>query len=283
MELNIDVSGVCFSFRPGQPCLTEVSLSVPHSRMCCLLGPNGAGKTTLIRCLVGLLKPQAGQMRVAGRDVTALPARQRAQLIAYLPQASATVFPFTTLEMVVMGRTPHLRTAASPSRADRQAALAALERLRVPHLAPRPFSQLSGGEHQLVMLARALVQEAPVLVLDEPTAALDYGNEIRFLQVVTELLTTGPTVLMTTHQPDHASMWADQAVLMRDGAVVLSGPPSEVITSEQLSSLYDIPVRVAELPPGSDGTAGQLVCLPDVTSPRQRRLAANPPATRPPS
>jgi iron complex transport system ATP-binding protein len=283
MGLNIDISGVSFSFGSRERCLTEVSMSVPESELCCLLGPNGAGKTTLIRCLVGLLKPQAGAMWVAGRDVTALSARQRAQLIAYLPQTTTTVFPFTTLEMVVMGRTPHLRVAASPSRADRQAALAALERLGIAHLAPRPFSQLSGGEHQLVMLARALVQEAPVLVLDEPTAALDYGNEVRFLQVVTDLVATGPTVLMTTHQPNHATMWADQAVLMRDGAVVLSGPPSKVVTGDRLSSLYDTPVRVAQLPPTGDGASEQLVCLPDVSPPRERRLAASPPATSPPS
>lgn len=283
MGLNIDISGVSFSFGSQQPCLTEVSLSVPESKLCCLLGPNGAGKTTLIRCLVGLLKPQAGAMQVAGRDVSALSARQRAQLIAYLPQTTTTVFPFTTLEMVVMGRTPHLRTAAAPSRADRQAALAALEQLRIPHLAARPFGQLSGGEHQLAMLARALVQQAPVLVLDEPTAALDYGNEVRFLQVITDLVATGPTVLMTTHQPNHATMWADQAVLMRDGAVVLSGPPPQVVTSNQLSSLYDIPVRVAQLPPSGDGASEQLVCLPEVSPPRQRQPAVEPPAASPPN
>ncbi len=234
--MSIEISGLSFSFGARRRCLNEVAMSVRESELCCLLGPNGAGKTTLIRCLVGLLKPESGTIRVAGRDVTALSARQRAQLIAYLPQTTVSVFPFTTLEMVVMGRTPHLRTAASPSQGDRHAALAALERLRISHLAPRSFSELSGGEHQLVMLARALVQEAPVLVLDEPTAALDYGNEVRFLQVVTDLVATGPTVLMTTHQPNHATMWADQAVLMRDGAVVLSGPPRDGVTGDRLSS-----------------------------------------------
>jgi iron complex transport system ATP-binding protein len=269
MGLNIHVSGLSFSFSSRQHCLNDVALSVNESELCCLLGPNGAGKTTLIRCIVGLLRPQAGSMHVAGRDIGGLSARQRARLVAYLPQSTTTIFPFSAIEMVVMGRTPYLHAAASPSRADRQAALTALDRLGIPHLASRPFPQLSGGERQLVLLARALVQEAPVLVLDEPTASLDYGNEVRFLQIVTELVASGPTVLMTTHQPNHATMWADQAVLMRDGAVMLSGPPGEVITGEQLSSLYNMPVRVARIRPDRAGQDEQVFCLPDVNAPHR--------------
>jgi iron complex transport system ATP-binding protein len=281
MALSIRVDGLSFSFgQRGENCLQGVSLEVSESELCCLLGPNGAGKTTLIRCILGLLKPHAGSMSVAGQDTAALSARQLARLVAYVPQSITAVFPFTTLEMVLMGRTPHLGMTASPSRADRRICMATLERLGAGHLASRPFSQLSGGERQLTMLARALVQEAPVLVLDEPTAALDYGNEIRIFQLVTSLVAAGSTVLMTTHQPNHALMWADRAVLMSAGSVAASGGPSEVITGDRLSRLYNVPVRVTSLAPPADEQGDQeqqFFCLPEVTPPRRRRGAADQP------
>ena len=269
MAVSLAISGLSFAFGPHSECLREVSLSVAESELCCLLGPNGAGKTTLIRCVLGLLRPDAGSLSVAGHDTAALSARQLGRLVAYVPQTITTVFPFTALEMVVMGRTPYLGMVASPSRADRRAALATLERLGAGHFASRPFSQLSGGERQLTMLARALVQEAPVLVLDEPTASLDFGNEVRILQVVTDLVAAGSTVLMTTHQPNHALMWADRAVLMNRGSVVMNGRPGDVITGERLSGLYGVPVRVIGLAPQGSGQAEQLCCLPEVTSPRR--------------
>jgi iron complex transport system ATP-binding protein len=271
MAPNIEISDLSFSFGSRAPCLNDVSLSVNESELCCLLGPNGAGKTTLIRCLLGLLEPETGSMQVAGQDVANLSPRQLARLVAYVPQFTSTVFPFTALEMVVMGRTPHVGMVSAPSRGDRTMARSTLDRLGIAHLAPRPFSQLSGGERQLVMLGRSLAQEARVLVLDEPTAALDFGNEVRILQVVNDLVAAGPTVLMTTHQPNHALTWADQAVLMREGSVVLSGPPGEVVTAEHLSSLYDIPVRVSRSTSGAADEDEQLFCFPEVISPRRRR------------
>lgn len=274
MAVSIGVSGLSFSFGAGAAGLHGVSLSVAESQLCCLLGPNGAGKTTLIRCVLGLLRPDAGSLTVAGQDTAALSARQLARLVAYVPQNTATVFPFTALEMVLMGRTPHLASLGAPSRADRGLAMAALERLGAGHFASRPFQRLSGGERQLTMLARALVQEAPVLVLDEPTAALDYGNEVRLLQVVSDLVTAGATVLMTTHQPNHALTWADHAILMDGGTIVQSGPPTHIITSEQLTSLYNVPVRVISLP-ALPGQPEQFFCLPEVTSPTRSRATTD--------
>lgn len=146
-----------------------------------------------------------------------------------------------------MGRTPYLGVTAAPSAADRRVAFAQLAQLGIEHLAQRPFSLLSGGERQLTLLARALVQEAPVLVLDEPTAALDYGNEVRILHVVTELARTGRLVLMTTHQPAHALTHANRAVLMCEGAVVADGRPDDVVTSDRLSDLDGVPIHVARV------------------------------------
>jgi iron complex transport system ATP-binding protein len=266
MALNIEIDDLRFSFGPQSHRLHDISLAVPDATMCCLLGPNGAGKTTLIRCLLGLLKPEGGVIRVAGKDAGSLSARQLARAVAYVPQTTTTIFPFSALEIAVMGRTPQLTISRVPSRGDRQLAQDRLDQLGIGHLAQRPFAQLSGGERQLTMLARALVQEAPVMVLDEPTAALDYGNEARILQVIAELVDDGPSVLMTTHQPNHALTWGHQAALMRGGAIVASGPPREIITSELLSELYEVPITVTRLPAKEGGGLGQWVCHPDIAS-----------------
>jgi iron complex transport system ATP-binding protein len=212
--------------------------------VCCLLGPNGAGKTTLLRCLLGLLAPQSGSISLDGAPIGQLSRRQLSRQIAYVPQHSSTPFPFSTLDIAVPGRTPHLGALASPSEADRRAAATVLYELGIGALADRPFSVLSGGERKLALMARAVVQNAPLLMLDEPTAGLDFGNEARILQVISELAGSGRTVLMTTHQPSHALLCGDQAVLLRDGRVVADGRAGQVVTAQRLSELYGVPVRV---------------------------------------
>jgi iron complex transport system ATP-binding protein len=233
-----------FDYGNGGHRLVEVSLSVGQGQVCCLLGPNGAGKTTLLRCLLGLLVPKSGAISIDGRPIGELSRRQRARQIAYVPQRSATPFPFSTLDIAVTGRTPHLGALASPSAADRRAAAAVLDELGIGELADRPFSVLSGGERRLALMARAVVQDAPLMMLDEPTAGLDFGNEARILRVISGLAGRGRTVLMTTHQPSHALICDDQAVLLRDGRVVVDGPAGQVVTAQRLSELYGVPVRV---------------------------------------
>jgi iron complex transport system ATP-binding protein len=225
--------------------LTDVSLTVRTGEVSCLLGPNGAGKTTLLRCLLNLLTPQRGTIQVHGHDIARLSARQLARLVAYVPQSTTMPLPFSAFEVALMGRTPYLNMAATPGAADRDHTMAQLASLGIAHLAARRFSTLSGGERQLVLLARALVQAAPVLVLDEPTAALDYGNEVRLLATIRALAGAGRTVIMTTHQPAHALAHADRAVLMQQGRIIADGPPSEVVTSARLSDLYGVPIHVA--------------------------------------
>jgi iron complex transport system ATP-binding protein len=248
MGVAVEVRDLSFSFgNSGSTVghrLEDVSFSVAEGEVCCLLGPNGAGKTTMLRCLLGLLTPHAGTIRVHGKQVGQLSKRQLARRVAYVPQSTSTPFPFTTLDMAVMGRTPHIATTTSPSEADRRAAQAVLEQLGIGRLTDRPFSVLSGGERRLALMARAVVQDAPVLMLDEPTSALDFGNEARVLEVICELAEAGHTVLMTTHQPSHALLCADQAVLFRDGRIVADGPADRVVTGTELSELYGIEVRV---------------------------------------
>ncbi len=244
MGIAIEAERLSFKHGKGGPGLADVSLSLQAGQVCCLLGPNGAGKTTLLRCLLGLLAPQTGTVRLAGTPIERLSRRERARQVAYVPQTSSTPFPFSTLDIAVTGRTPHMRAMTSPSAADRRAAAAVLDEFGIGALADRPFSVLSGGERRLALMARAVVQDAPVLLLDEPTAGLDFSNEARVLEVVTKLVQSGRTVLMTTHQPWHALLCGDQALLMRDGQLVDDGPADRIITAQRLSELYGVPVQV---------------------------------------
>ncbi len=259
---SLEIRSLSFAYPRRGHRLVDVSLVVGAGELCCLLGPNGAGKTTLLRCVLGLLTPDAGTILVNGADTSTLSERALARLVAYVPQATTSAFPFTALDMVVMGRTPHVGATASPSRADRLAALEQMDRLGIVELAHSPFSQLSGGERQLTLLARALVQGARVLILDEPTASLDYGNEVRFLDLAAQLVRADRTVLMTTHQPSHALSHADRAVLMCDGTVVADGPAQEVVNGERLSELYGVRMHVVDVAiPGSEPHTKRL-CVP---------------------
>lgn len=268
----VEVTGLSFAYdRGGGHRLNDVSMRVREGELCCVLGPNGAGKTTLLRCLLGFLRPDKGRVVVAGRDVAALSARELARLVAYLPQSASTPFAFTVLEIATMGRTPHLAVTGAPSLSDRRAALAQLEELGVGHLASRLFPSLSGGERQLVLLARALLQEAPVLVLDEPTTALDYGNEVQILNLIADLAHAGRSILMITHQPAHALTYATSVALMRKGEIIAEGPPSQVISSETLSELYGVSVLVVGVGvPGPDHREVK-ICVPDPQTIRAER------------
>lgn len=259
---GISIDSLSFAYPRHGHRLTDISLQIRQGEICCLLGPNGAGKTTLLRCLLKLLTPSAGSILVSGRNVAQLSSRQLARLVAYVPQNTSTPFPFTALDIAVMGRTPYIALSAEPSHGDHEIARAQLEELGIDHLADRQFTGLSGGERQLVLLARALVQGSPILVLDEPTSALDFGNEVLFLQIVSRLAAAGKTILMTTHQPSHALNHASRAVLMRDGTVFADGPADEVVTSKLLSDLYGVQIRVASVEADEEGNPATRICVP---------------------
>jgi iron complex transport system ATP-binding protein len=251
----LTVKGLRFAYR-SRAVLNNVSFEARRGGILCLLGPNGAGKTTLLRCLLGLLKPEGGEVLVDGRDCAGLPARIRARFLAYVPQSTGITFPYEAGEIVLMGRVAHLAPGAAPGKRDREAAREAMTVLDILGLEHRLFQELSGGERQMVVIARALAQEAKVLVMDEPTANLDYGNQVKTLRTAKTLAAQGYTILMSTHSPDHALWACDRAVLMREGAVFAAGPPEEHITSENLSRLYGTPVCVSAV----DG--GGKACIP---------------------
>ncbi len=230
---------------PGRVVGRGIDVALADGEVLCVLGPNGAGKTTLFRTLLGLLAPLAGRVSAGGRDLASLSRAEVAREVAYVPQASSSYFDFSLAEMVEMGRTAHLGAFARPGARDREIARAAIARMGIAALADRPVGGVSGGERQLALIARALATQARSIVMDEPTANLDFGNQARVLGEVARLKDAGKSVLLCTHDPDHAFEIADRVLLLRAGQVQAFGPAREVLTSENLTTLYAIPVQVS--------------------------------------
>jgi iron complex transport system ATP-binding protein len=233
-----------------------VSLEVRRGEVLCLLGPNGSGKTTLFKTMLGLLPAQAGEVLLEGRPLAGLPRPEIARRVAYVPQAHAAHFPFRVLDMVVMGRTAHLGLFAAPGREDRAKATAALDALGIAELAETEYTRISGGQRQLALIARALAQDAPAIVMDEPTASLDFGNQVVVLSEVKRLAAQGLAVLLSTHDPDHAFSVGNRVALLDGGRLVAQGPPGDVLTPERLRAVYGVSVVVERL------SQGQIVCAP---------------------
>jgi iron complex transport system ATP-binding protein len=252
---KLEARGLSFGYE-GTPVGEGVDLGLAGGEIVCLLGPNGGGKTTLFRTLLGVLPPIAGEVWVAGRPLASWSRRERARLLGWVPQAHAGLFAFTVEDVVLMGRTARRGRFAAPSRRDHDAARSALERLGIGRLAARVYTQVSGGERQLTLIARALAQEAGVLILDEPTASLDFGNQTKVLAEVRRLAQRGAGIILSTHDPDHAFAIASRVMLMQDGRLVASGTPADVLTAERLREVYGVPVTVETL------ASGQRVCAP---------------------
>jgi iron complex transport system ATP-binding protein len=226
---------------------TDVTLEVKRGETLAVLGGNGAGKTTLLRTLLGLLAPLDGGVEVDGRPVRDFTPPERARRLAYVPQQHVPPFAFTVAEAVMMGRAARLATFARPGAADHAAVDAALARLGIAGLAGRAVTEISGGERQLTLIARALAQEAPMLILDEPTASLDFGNRARVLAELDRLRGAGLSIVFSTHEPDHALVHADRALLLADGRSLASAPVAEALTAENVTRLYGVRVRLVEV------------------------------------
>ena len=212
-----------------------------------MLGPNGVGKSTLFKCMLGLRRGYEGQVLLDGVEEKRLGARELARRIAYIPQSNYPAFNYAVLDMVLMGTSSRTRTFAAPGEREVQAAREALARLGLTSFEGRGFMHLSGGERQLVLIARALAQDSRILVLDEPTANLDYGNQMVVMSRLKQLASQGYTVIQSTHNPEQAYMFSDLLLAMKDGKLIAQGPPRAVLTPGLIEELYGMKVRVESL------------------------------------
>ena len=228
----------------------DVDFTLASGESLAILGANGAGKSTLLRTLLGVLPPRAGHVEIDDVPIASLSASARATRIAYVAQQHTPAYAFTVLESVLMGRAAHLGVFARPGRIDRDRAHAALAALGIDALASRPITELSGGERQLAMIARALAQQAPILILDEPTANLDFGHRARVLRELDRLRATGLTIVFATHEPDHALAHADRALLLADGRPLVLDTPLRALTPANLERLYAMPIRLVQVEDG---------------------------------
>jgi len=244
MNEMIALKNVQFHYDPGKTILHDLTLAVEKGTITAILGPNGTGKTTLLHTILGLLAPQSGQIWIAGKEIHDYKRAELSQVIALVPQSEVVPFTFKVIEYVLLGRTPQIGFLDMPKEEDIALVRDTLNMLEISHLESRSVTELSGGEQQMVVLARALVQQPQVLLLDEPTSHLDLSNKGRLLKILDILSQKGVTIVFSTHDPDAAAMIADHVILLKAGAVLDAGRIKEVMTSEKLTQTYGTEVNV---------------------------------------
>ena len=254
------------SFKYQQPDIfRDISFAIGPGEVFCLLGPNGCGKTTLLDCVLGLQRPYQGEIVLNGTDIRNLAREQVAQQVAYVPQHHEKAFPYTVLDMVLMGRAAYIGLFDSPTGEDVEVAQQALQSVGIEGLKQRRYTELSGGEVQLVMIARALTQKTPLMVMDEPTAHLDYKHELTIMEIVLKLVReTGLSVLMATHFPNHSFYFENsgiptQVALMKEANFLAVGQPSQVLTEENLRRLYSVNTKIVSCRLNKDTELRQVV------------------------
>ncbi len=260
----VDVHDASFSYGAHRV-FEKVSFTVDQGEIFCLLGPNGCGKTTLLDCILGFHACESGSISICGLSSKQRRPAHTARYMSYVPQKHESTFPYRVIDVVTMGRAPYLGIFQAPSRRDFRIAGEALERLGIAHLGNRPYTQLSGGETRLVMIARALVQQTPIIIMDEPTAHLDFHYELLIMEVITGLVRdNGISVIMATHFPNHAFYFQNNrvnttAALLHNGSFLSVGSPDEVIDTEHLKSLYGVDTRIIAL--NTPGTMKHIIPL----------------------
>ncbi len=260
----VEANGISFKYQ--QPDIfRDISFAIEPGEVFCLLGPNGCGKSTLLDCVLGLQRPYEGEIRLNGTDIRHLAREQVARQVAYVPQHHEKAFPYTVLDMALMGRAAYISLFDSPSAEDVDAAKQALGLVGIEGLKDRCYTELSGGEVQLVMIARALTQKTPLMVMDEPTAHLDFKHELTIMEIVVKLVReTGLSVFMATHFPNHSFYFENSGIntrvaLMKEAKFIAVGQPSQVITEENLRRLYSVNTKIVSCRLDKDTELRQVV------------------------
>lgn len=246
MDPVLEVRNITCGYK-DRKVVDDISMEIDRGEVFCLLGPNGVGKTTFFKAMLGFMDIMDGSITLKGRDIRRMSYAEIARVVGYVPQSHTPPFPFTVREVVTMGRTSRISPFSSPSAHDRAVAEDAADSLGIGHLMDSVYTEISGGERQLALIARAIAQEPEVLVMDEPTSNLDFGNQIRVLKSINDLSAGGMGIIMTTHFPNHAFLSGDRVALMKGGRIIREGGPDTVITESNMKSVYGIDVRLTEI------------------------------------
>lgn len=239
----LDVRDLCCGYGDKQ-IINKANFSIDSGDFACIIGANGCGKTTMLKTILGLLPAINGSAYIDGQDICKLEPIERARLLAYIPQAHTPPFPYSVSDVVLMGRTPHIGNFSHISREDKQIVWDALCLLGIDKYAQSAYTQLSGGQQQLCLIARAVAQDAKVIIMDEPTANLDFGNQQMVLQRMRALSDSGATLLMVTHDPHHALYCSNKVIVVKDGEIKKTGTPDVIITKDTLEDIYHTPIDV---------------------------------------
>jgi len=247
MDVLLQVNDLGFSYNGSRQIFKDISFEVQPGEIVCLLGPNGIGKTTLLNCLARLREPLQGSVLLNGEDMADLSAREVARIIGYVPQTLLPSFDYTVLEYVVTGNAPWLGTFEKPGPEHYQRAEEALQQMGISHLAEKPYTRISTGELQQVSIARAIAQKARLILMDEPTAHLDYGNQLKVLRLIKDLSAKGYGIVLTTHNPDQVLLLDAQTAIIDHQSIFHFGPWQDILTEELLSAMYGVPLRLIEV------------------------------------
>lgn len=256
----IEAKNLSFSYGKRRV-LNNLSFSIDEGELVCVLGPNGVGKSTLFRCILGLLRSYSGSILLNGSEVKALAPLQLSRLVAYIPQSSTPIYNYTVADTVLMGTTGSLNPLARPSRAQLDTAQRAIEDLGIGELQSRGIAEISGGELQLTLIARALAQNAHILIMDEPTANLDYGNSFRVMDRIAQLGRCGYTVMMSTHNPEQALRYSTAVLAMLPNGTCAYGKTDSLVDEKLIEQLYGLPVMLTRTPCGTGSISS---CFPTV-------------------
>lgn len=239
------IQDLSFSYHTGdRRVLDEVSLQLDKGDVLCVLGPNGAGKTTLLNCMAGLLKPDAGNVEICGKNIADMKAKEIANIVGYVPQMHSPAFDYTVLDFVVMGCAPKTGTFSRPGKEEEAMCMDILRSMGIDDLAAKSYLDISGGERQQVLIARAIAQKPKAILFDEPTAHLDFGNQHRVLNRIKQMAEEGFSIIITTHNPDHALLLGDKAAVVDRHGKISQGNVEDIITEERLRDVYDIDLHL---------------------------------------